>query len=147
MNSLKKIVLALFNKETISYIIFGVLTTVINIVAFVCFDKITIWPQTLHLTITNCLAWIVAVIFAFITNKLYVFNSKSMEIRLVLREFLAFVGARLASLGIDTVGLIFLVNSFAMNSVIAKVIMNIVVIIINYVISKVFIFKSDNENA
>lgn len=147
MNKLKKLMSALFNKETISYIIFGVLTTVINILAFILFDKIKFWPQMMHLTITNCLAWVVAVVFAFVTNKLYVFNSKSMEPRLVLREFFVFVSARLVSLGIDTLGLILIVRLFSLNAVIAKITMNIIVIIMNYVISKVYIFKSDKENS
>jgi putative flippase GtrA len=137
LDKLKKLLHFLTTPEMILYIVFGVATTVINIlVCGLCYD-ILHW----NILAANTVAWILAVIFAFITNKLYVFQSKSFEKSLFLRELVTFMGARLLSLGVDSLGMWLLVEQLGGNVWIAKVLMNVIVIIMNYVLSKLIIFK------
>ena len=73
------------NKEIIKYLIFGILTTLVNILCFYILDKLNI-----DIYINNTISWIVSVIFAFITNKLYVFESKSLDIKTIFKEGTSF---------------------------------------------------------
>ncbi|MDD6798623.1 MAG: GtrA family protein [Bacteroides sp.] len=129
------------NRETISYLIFGVLTTVINIIVFWFAERelLLFMPDKAATLTANIVAWVIAVAFAFITNKIFVFESKSMEFKVVMKELYGFVIARLLSLAFDE-GFMFVAIMF-MNSMIAKIISNVFVVIINYVLSKFFIFK------
>ena len=137
MDKLKKLVQLFINPETISYIIFGVFTTIINIAVFGLCDKVLHW----NWLISNSLAWLLAVIFAFITNKLFVFKSKSFDSATFWWELLTFFGARLLSLGVDTLGMWLLLDICKVESLTSKLIVNVLVIIINYVLSKLIIFK------
>ena len=121
----------------IFYIIFGVLTTIVNIAVFALLNSVLHWDWS----VSNLLAWVIGVIFAFLTNKLFVFKSKSWEIKLVLREVASFTAARLLSLGVDMLGMWLLIDCWHANSLLSKVIMNVIVVIINYVFSKLIIFK------
>ncbi len=125
-------------KEIIWYGFFGVLTTIINIISFYLLDK-----TGLNLYISNLIAWIISVLFAFITNKLFVFESKSLKINIVLKEMVSFIFFRLLSLGIDMLGMYVCISLMSMGKMIAKILMNIVVIIANYIFSKLFIFKRE----
>lgn len=137
MDKLKKLWRFFTSAEMISYIVFGVLTTAVNVLSFGLLRSLLHWD----LLVANTIAWILSVAFAFITNKLYVFKSKSFEAILFRRELATFVGARLLSLGVDTLGMLLLVNVLIWNDWLAKIIMNVIVIIINYVLSKRIIFK------
>lgn len=130
------------NPETISYLVFGVLTTVINIVVFgLLYDRLA-W----HLVAANVLAWLVSVIFAFFTNKIFVFRSTSFALDVFFREIVSFFAARLLSLGVDTAGMWILVDLLEGNSWIAKIVMNVIVIVMNYVLSKLIIFRKGNSS-
>ena len=143
-------------KELVKYLIFGVLTTLVSIISFKIFDVIL--GERLYL-VTNVLSWIFAVAFAFVTNKIFVFRSKTTEKKVLFRELISFVGARVLSLLIEEGGLWLLIDvlnlggitpikifSFAINgNLIAKVIMQVVIVILNYVFSKFFIFKKGKE--
>ena len=145
----KKIV----NKEMFLYIIFGVLATVVSLVSFWIFEDILGKKYTL---VTNVISWVITVTFAFITNKFFVFNSKSTKSKTLLKEISAFVVARLFSLGVEELGLaiaqyIFHADQKVLFSIsgtkITKIIMQVIVVIMNYVFSKLFIFKkTDNES-
>ena len=137
MEKLRKLWKTFVNPETISYLIFGILTTVISIAAFDIFHVQLHWEWK----ISNMLAWLISVIFAFITNKLFVFQSKSFTLKLFLWEFTTFITARLLSLGVEMLGMWILIDLCFVDSMISKIIMNIIVIIINYVLSKLIIFK------
>jgi putative flippase GtrA len=137
LDKLKKLWRFFTSAEMISYIVFGVLTTAVNVLSFGLLRSLLHWD----LLVANTIAWILSVAFAFITNKLYVFKSKSFEAILFRRELATFVGARLLSLGVDTLGMLLLVNVLIWNDWLAKIIMNVIVIIINYVLSKRIIFK------
>lgn len=136
MNSLKKIV----NKETSLYLVFGVLTTIVDFVSYILFRRLSI-----NFMIANVLSWSVAVIFAFITNKIYVFNSKNKSMQTIKDEFLSFVSARIFSLCFSLVFIYFMVTLLGTNDLIAKVIASVFVIIINYVLSKFYIFNQENS--
>ena len=136
-NLINKIIEKLFTREIISYLIFGVLTTLVNFVFYWLFtDVIGIYDITAHV-----IAWIFAVIFAYITPKLFVFESKSWDIKLVIKEVIAFGAARLFSLLFETGFLALTVEILGIPKLIAKVIAAVFVVIINYVASKLFIFK------
>ena len=121
-------------KEIINYLIFGVLTTVISILSYALFTRIF----HIDIYISSVLSWILAVDFAFITNRIYVFNSKEKNIFL---ELIKFYLSRLASLGIELLLMYLFVHIFNINDMISKIIVQGVVIILNYIFSKIFVFK------
>ena len=137
MDRIKKLWLFLTSREMLLYLLFGVLTTLINIVVFDrCYYALR-WPwQT-----ANALAWVLAVAFAFITNKLWVFRSKSFRAGVFWRELAGFVAARLLSLGVDYACMWLLIDVLAWNGLLAKIVDNVIVIVINYVLSKLVIFR------
>ncbi len=150
MNFLKK------HKEIILYLIFGVLTTAVNFIAFLIFGLFI--GEELYL-LSNVLAWVAAVAFAFAVNKLFVFGDRSADGNTLLAQILKFAGARLFSLGVEELGLFLLVDVCNMGEVcltltpafsltgqmIAKCILAAVVIIMNYFFSKLIIFKSKDS--
>lgn len=138
---MKTLLHKLINRETITYIIFGVLTTAVNYVTYYLLYRFT----ALDAIIYNTIAWAVSVIFAFITNKLFVFESKKWAIRTVLREFFPFVGARILSLLLEEAFLVLTVNVLGMHELIAKIIISVVVVIVNYFASKFIIFRKKNN--
>ena len=121
----------------ISYAVFGVLTTVVNIVTYsICYNKLGIGN-----TLSNVAAWILAVAFAYVTNKLWVFDSKSWKWSVLRREILAFVSCRLATGILDIVIMFVCVDLMDWPAMIMKVLSNVLVIVLNYVFSKLIIFK------
>ena len=123
-------------KEIIWYGFFGVLTTLINIISFYLLDK-----TGMNVYVSNFFAWFISVLFAFITNKLFVFNSKSLNKKVLMKEMFSFFFFRILSLGIDMAGMYICISLMKVNKMLSKVIMNVIVIIANYIFSKVFIFK------
>ena len=87
--------------------------------------------------LSNAIAWIISVLFAFITNKLFVFESKGN----VLKESISFFIVRLISLGLDMLCMYLLISVLSTNELLSKIITNVIVIILNYVFSKIFVFK------
>ena len=138
-NTLKLLFMKLLNRETISYLIFGVITTGINIGIYqLC--------RTVHIVywISTIIAWVIALIFAFVTNKIFVFESTNMQFEIILKEAVTFVAARLLSGLCDLLFMIFAVEIIHMNDFIAKIITNVFVVVINYLFSKLVIFKKTN---
>ena len=137
MNNIKKII----NKEIILYVIFGILTTIINLTAYYLFSNII----NINYLISNAIAWIISVVFAYITNKFFVFNSSYINKDVIIEEFIKFMNCRLIS-GLSEVVLLFLfVDLFLMNDIVAKLIIGVLVALINFIFSKVFIFKGVDE--
>jgi putative flippase GtrA len=124
-------------KEVVNYLVFGVLTTLTNIVSYGIFSKIFDMDFKLATTI----AWIISVLFAFITNKVYVFNSKDSNVLLIIKEFISFIFFRLLSYIIDIGIMIIMVDWMEINDLVSKVLANVVVVIINYYASRYVIFK------
>lgn len=155
-----------FTKEIVSYIFFGVLTTAVNLLTFYLFKELFIsigWEGILNTLLSsagwekaldflsdgsdyldaNTIAWVVGVLFAFFTNKLFVFESKSWKPSVAGREFIGFVGARILSFVAESVLMFLMVTVLSWNELVAKIIVGIVVIVMNYVFSKLFIFKKE----
>ena len=143
-DKIKNLIKKFLNKETISYLIFGVLTTIINIVVFWFAERelAFIMSEDAASLVGNVIAWVISVAFAFVTNKLFVFESKSMAFKVVMAELTGFVIARLLSLAFDEGFMFVAIVLLSMNSLLAKIISNVFVVIINYVLSKFFIFKN-----
>ncbi len=95
----------------------------------------------MRLFVANIISWIFAVAFAFVTNKLFVFKSKSWQPRTAGKELASFTGARVFSLLAETVVILFVVSVLRGNEIVAKVAGQIVVLVLNYVLSKLFVFK------
>lgn len=124
-------------KEQILYLFFGGCTTVVNIVVFaLCSDILH-----MELLVSNFMAWVLAVFFAYITNKIWVFESKTETLNELVKEIGSFVFARVVTLLIDMLIVYVGVEILFINKMIIKVLANIVVIVANYVFSKLFIFK------
>lgn len=138
-------------KEILLYLIFGVLTTLVSIISFGIFGLFI--PSNLYL-ITNSISWIITVIFAFVTNKLFVFESKTWGKKELRSEVPKFLGARIFSFVVEELGLILFIDLLNFKNIttvvvgynltgemIAKVIMSFIVIVLNYFFSKFLIFK------
>ena len=125
------------HKSFIAYGVFGVFTTIVNIVTYnICYNNLGISN-----TISNIAAWILAVTFAYLTNKVWVFDSKSWKWEVLRREVPAFISCRLAT-GIQDIVIMFIcVDIMGLHALLMKVISNVLVISLNYVFSKLVIFK------
>ena len=133
------------NMEKLSYLMFGGLTTAVNFAVFILFNAI-INTDGSYLY-ANGIAWVAAVAFAFVTNKRYVFKSKAADRDDLLREIGSFTGARIVSLAFDYGFLLFAVEMLHMNKNIAKILSNVVVVVMNYFFSKMFIFRKMPSSA
>lgn len=141
------------HKEIIMYLIIGGLTTVLNwIVYAVSTNLITFTSDTINIFLANVIAWVLSVIFAYVTNKLFVFESYSWEIKYVFKEFILFISARLATGLLEIFGVPFLVKLgfdhtiFGIEGMACKLFVSIAVVVLNYVFSKLFIFKKETES-
>ncbi len=124
------------NYETISYLVVGVLTTIISIAVFAgCYRKLK-WSTV----VSNIVSWVIAVAFAYVANKIFVFQSPSWELAVVTKELIGFVSARLLTLGFDIAFIWVTVDKLHWNDILCKIGSNVVVMILNYVASKLFIF-------
>ena len=128
-------------KEIINYLIFGVLTTLINFIAFFIFNKLNV-----ELLINNVLSWIIAVTFAYITNKIFVFESKTSNKIELFKEIILFYSCRIFSLLVEEAMLFILVQKMGIYEYIIKIIAQIVIIIMNYLLSKLLASKNKGEN-
>jgi len=148
----------LFKKyeELILYVVFGGLTTVVNFISFLAFNKIL--GDGLYL-VSNIVAWFISVVFAYVTNKLWVFESKSWAFRVLLKEVPEFFAARLFSLAVEEAGLWLFVDKLGFDAfsftvlgfevtgkLIAKVVLAVIVVILNYFFSKFVIFAKKKKD-
>lgn len=151
--ALGKIIDKLVTKEIISYLFFGVMTTLVNFVTYSLLVKLVFNgdPSDTQVTISNAVAWCAAVIFAFFTNKLLVFESKSFKPLVFIKEFTSFVGARIVTGLMETFFPTWLMKAglnqelFGVKGLPAKLVVAIVVIILNYVFSKLISFRKKPE--
>ena len=128
-------------KQLVLYGIFGVLTTIINIVSY--------WALTrlfgLRVVTSTVLAWLAAVFFAYYTNRKYVFQSKNSSFFAVIFEAAYFFACRIATGLLDVVIMYVFADVLGLYDVAVKVVSNVIVVILNYVASKLFIFKGKKE--
>ena len=125
-------------KEVISYLFFGVLTTVVNfVVYFACTDGLHI-----NYLAATAVSWVAAVLFAYVTNRKWVFESKVSGFMPILREMAVFVGCRVFS-GVMDMGIMFIsVDMIGFSDRIAKFITQVAVVVLNYIFSKIIIFRN-----
>ena len=124
-------------RSILIYIIFGVLTTAVNYLVYIpCLNLLG-----MSASVSNVIAWCVAVLFAFLTNKPFVFESKDWSVKTVVPEFTKFVGTRVASGLMETVILMVAVDMLGWNGVIWKLVTNVIVVILNYIGSKLLVFR------
>jgi len=123
-------------REVLLYLLFGGMTTVINIFSFISLRYFNI-----SIYISNVIAWVVSVLFAFITNKLFVFESRNKTFKDDIRESFYFFGFRILSLFFDMAFMFLLVQILSVQELFSKVLANILVILLNYVFSKIFVFR------
>jgi putative flippase GtrA len=124
------------NRETISYVIFGILTTIVNFVSYEGLYRLLKSNLT-----ANWMAWVIAVTFAYLVNKWRVFRSRSNSLTDELAKMVKFYGARLVSLGVEQLGMYVFVERLGIYRWLGKGALSIIVIILNYIFSKLYIFK------
>ena len=117
-------------KHVSAYLVFGVLTTLVNLVVYRGLLEIVNYRTA------AILAFVAAVLFAYVTNRKYVFLSRGS----VRKESVRFFLSRLATFGVNYVGLVALVELFFVDEFLSQVIMNVVVIVLNYVLSRLLVF-------
>ncbi|MBE6923243.1 MAG: GtrA family protein [Ruminococcaceae bacterium] len=130
---------ALFVKyyDILVYLVFGVLTTVVNYLIFLpCYNLLG-----LSSSVSNVMAWVVAVAFAYVTNKPFVFRSHDWSRETVIPELSRFIGTRLGSGALETLILLVTVDWLGMNGNLWKIVTSVLVVIINYVGSKLLVFR------
>ena len=137
MNNIRRIL----NKETISYVIFGILTTIVNLISYYFFSNII----NINYLISNTISCIISVVFAYITNKFYVFNSKDKRKDVMVKEFIKFVNCRLTSGVIEILLLFLLVDMMKVNDIISKLAIGVIVVVLNFIFSKIFVFQKVNQ--
>ena len=124
--------------DIVTYLFLGVLTTVVNYAVYLpCYNLLG-----LSATISNIIAWVVAVAFAYLTNKPWVFKSHDWSMKVVLPELSKFVACRVGS-GVLETGMIFVfVDLMGINGNVFKLITSVLVVILNYIGSKLLVFKN-----
>ena len=126
-------------KEIINYLIFGILTTIISLITYYTLILTILNPNNpIELQIANIISWIFSVTFAYITNKKYVFNSHEKNVK---KEILKFYSSRISTLFIDIILMFIFVSILKLNDKIIKIFVQIIVIISNYILSKLIVFK------
>lgn len=129
-------------KDQLLYLFFGALTTIVNLVVFYL---LTENPWKINVTVGNVISIIVAILFAYVTNKIWVFNSKTNGAKELFAEFARFVGGRMSTMIIEVGGVFLIFNVMGQPKMVAKLITQVIVIIGNYFISKFLVFRG-SEN-
>ena len=134
---MKNLIKKVLNRETISYLICGVLTTAVSMgVYWLGYDVLK-----MDVLIANVFSWILAVSFAYVVNKIFVFQSKTKAFHEIVKEVIAFFGGRVGTLLVETLILFIFVTTLGFHEMIVKLAAQFIVLVLNYVISKLFIFK------
>ena len=137
MEQMKDLIKKFFTKEIILYAIFGVLTTLVNIVCFYILTKFI----NLEENFSNSISIIAAILSAYFTNRKFVFNSTATTAKEKLTEFGKFILGRAFSMIVELVGFFLMFNIASIDEFISKILISIIVIILNFFISKFFAFK------
>ncbi len=135
MEKLKALFIKHYN--ILVYLVFGVLTTVVNYLVYLpCYNLLELSSSA-----SNMIAWAVAVAFAYMTNKPFVFRSHDWSAKTVVPELTKFVGTRLGSGGVETLILLVFVDWLGMNGNVWKLLTSVLVVVLNYVGSKLLVFR------
>ena len=144
----------LFCYETVSYLFFGVLTTVVSIATYwvsaeLIGDGVSIYffgeMQSLGYIVANTISWVCAVLFAYVTNKIFVFESKTNGASQIAKEILLFAGARLFTFFVEIAFMVVTISVMGMNDKLSKILAQIIVLIANYILSKILVFRKPKD--
>ena len=136
-------IMQLFKKyqQPILYLFFGVCTTAVNIITY----YLCAHPLHLSVVASTCIAWVISVLFAYITNKWWVFESHTLNPAKVWKEFVSFVLCRVATFLFNLAALYVMVDLMKMEFFICKLVISVVVVVLNYIFSKILIFTGDRK--
>ena len=123
-----------FDRELVLYVVFGAFTFFVNIAVYFLFEDVL----GVNYLISNIVAWFFSVLFAYITNRIWVFESKSPDI---LKEMALFFGGRIFSGVVDTALMYLFIDVMMIGDAISKIVVQIIVIVLNYIFSKLIVFK------
>lgn len=126
-------------RELFLYIVFGVLTTLVNLAVYLLFTKLF----GVNYIISNILAWFISVLFAYVTNRIWVFESKNSNI---LKEVSLFFAGRLFSGVVDTALMYLFIDILLIGDFVSKIIIQIIVVVLNYLLSKLVIFNNNDSS-
>ncbi len=122
------------DRELILYVVFGAFTFFVNLISYFFFESVL----GINYLVSNIIAWFLSVLFAYITNRIWVFESKSPNI---LKECALFFGGRIFSGAVDTFLMYLFIDVLFIGDAISKIIVQIIVIVLNYIFSKLIVFK------
>ena len=125
-------------KEIINYLIFGGLTTLVNLIVYFLLTNMGI-----NYGVANTVAWVLSVLFAYITNKYFVFKVTGIGAKQLIKEMSTFFSARLFSFVMDMLVLYLCLSVLKWSPILSKLISQVLVVLLNYVLSKIFVFKED----
>ena len=128
-------------QEGIDYLFWGGVAFVLSMVLFYIFANMMMIEEQL----ANIITWIICVIFTYFTNRIFVFKSKSTGLMAIIKEFTEFTTARLATLILENIVLFICIDLLMWHNMLAKLIGQFLVIVSNYVLSKLWIFKKDRK--
>ena len=123
-----------FDRELVLYVVFGAFTFFVNIAVYFLFEDVL----GVNYLISNIIAWFFSVLFAYITYRIWVFESKSPDI---LKEMALFFGGRIFSGVVDTALMYLFIDVMMIGDTISKIVVQIIVIVLNYIFSKLIVFK------
>lgn len=129
------------HEEGINYLIFGFLAFVLNYILYFLFAD----AMQMHYMAATVLSWVLTVVFAYWTNRTFVFKSQNKDTGSVVKEFVSFIGARIATEVLELVLMYVMVDLLSINDKISKLVCQVLVILANYVLSKIWIFKDNSS--
>ena len=124
-------------RDVIPYLFFGVCTTLVNMAAY----WVAAYPLGLSVAASTVITWILAVLFAYVTNRRWVFHSSARTANEIAREMLSFFSCRLATFLVDLGCMFLFVDVLHWNDILIKALDNVLVVVLNYVASKLLIFR------
>jgi len=139
MDLMKKLV----NSKTIRYIFFGGLSTLVNLGTYYILSRVF----GVNLNLTNVISILSAILFAYIVNKLYVFESKTKGMKALLKEAAHFISMRFLTMFVEIFGVIFFICVWGLNDLVSKIIIQVVIMVLNYLISRFLVFNKDGTKA
>ena len=124
-------------EEGINYLIFGFLAFVLNYVLYFLFAS----AMQMHYMVATALSWVLTVVFAYWTNRTFVFKSNNKDAQSLGKEFMSFIGARVATEVLELALMFLMVDCADLNEYLSKLVCQVIVIVANYFLSKLWIFK------
>ncbi len=128
-------------KEILLYLLFGALTTLVNVVVFFAFTE---WI-VLDVLVANAIAWVAAVLFAYLTNRTWVFASRARSASALAREILSFCGGRVLTLLFEEAMIWLFIKRLGLYAMAVKLVAQIAIVVLNYLISKLLVFRKRKE--